>query len=189
MIGFAVCGSFCTHARALETIGQLKRRGYEILPILSEKVQETDTRFGKAEDFIRHTEELCGRRAVMSIEQAEPLGPAIPLDALIIAPCTGNTLAKLANGITDTCVLMAAKAHLRNQRPLVIGVSTNDGLSASLENIGALMNRKNVYFMPFYQDDSANKPSSLICNMSLAQQVLDEAMMGRQYQPVLDLRR
>ena len=148
-IGFAVCGSFCTHKSAIEQIKKLCNLGYDVTPIVSETVFSTDTRFGKAEDFINAIEEATGKKCIHTIKDAEPIGPKALFDLLIIAPCTGNTLGKLANGITDTSVTMAAKAHLRNERPLLIAVSTNDALGASAKNIGALFNCKNIYFVPF----------------------------------------
>ncbi len=164
MIGYAICGSFCTHAKALATMARLRKLGYELQPIFSETVARTNTRFGRADTFLQDVTGLCGRAPIVTVEGAEPLGPKIPLDALIIAPCTGNTLAKLANGITDTAVCMAAKAHLRSDRPLLIALASNDALSANLCNIGALLQRKNVYFVPMAQDDPKSKPHSLIAD-------------------------
>ena len=153
---------------------------FEMLPIMSYMTYETDTRFGKAADFIETAEEVCGRSIVHSIEEAEPLGPACPLDALLICPCTGNTLAKLARGITDTPVCMAAKAHLRSDRPLVIALASNDALSANLQNIAVLLSRKQVYFVPMHQDDPLHKPHSLVADFSLVIPTLEAAMEGRQ---------
>ncbi len=183
-LGAALTGSHCTFDRALEALRAL-RGEYELVPILSEAAARTDTRFGAAADFRRRLEELCGRGAVDSVAGAEPLGAQAPLDALLIAPCTGNTLAKLANGVTDTPVTMAAKAHLRNGRPLVLAVSTNDGLSGSAANIAALLQRKNVYFVPFGQDDPEKKPWSLQADFSLLARSVESAMRGEQLQPVL----
>ena len=152
---------------------------------MSDTAAETDSRFGRAADHIRRLTELTGRRVVTTIAETEPLGPAEPLDALLIAPCTGNTLAKLAHGITDSSVLMAAKAHLRNGRPLVIALSTNDGLSGSAENIGRLLNRKNVWFVPFGQDDPVKKPRSLQADFSLLGEAVEAALRGEQLQPIL----
>ena len=185
MIGFAMCGSFCTHKRALEALGGLLEEGYEVLPVFSESVFETDTRFGRAEDRFREVTALCGREPIHTVVDAEPLGPAVHLDALLICPCTGNTLAKIASGITDGAVPMAAKAHLRNGRPLIIAFSTNDGLSGSAENIGRLLNRKNVYFVPFGQDDPEKKPCSLQADFTLAGAAVSAALDGRQLQPLL----
>ena len=143
-LGYALCGSFCTHARSLAVLDRLKAEGYDILPIISETAASTDTRFGKADTLIEHLRTVCGHEPIRTIRDAEPLGPACPLDAMIIAPCTGNTLAKMANGITDTAVCMAAKAHMRTFRPLLIALASNDALSANLENIARLLGRKNV---------------------------------------------
>ena len=158
MIGFALTGSFCTISKALDIMKNLVSRGYEIVPIMSENAYDIDTRFGKAEDIRKKITDICGREIVHSIVESEPLGPKIKLDAMLICPCTGNTLAKLANGITDTSVTMAAKAHLRNDNPLLICLASNDALSANLKNIATLMSRKNVYFTPMNQDDQINKP-------------------------------
>ena len=155
-IGFAMCGSYCTYSRVFEEAERLTEK-YELIPIMSENAAETDSRFGAASENIKRLMQITGRHVVTTIAEAEPLGPREPMEAMVIAPCTGNTLAKLANGVTDTAVTMAAKAHLRNGRPLVIAFSTNDGLSGSAENIGRLLNRKNVYFVPFRQDDAAKK--------------------------------
>ncbi len=180
MIGFAMCGSYCTHAEALAQLRGLLEKGFEICPILSENVYTTDTRFGRAEDLIRQVGELCHAPIIHTVKGAEPLGPAKPLDALILCPCTGNTLAKLAAGITDTSVTMAAKAHLRSDRPLVIALASNDALSANLKNIGTLLNRKCVYFVPMRQDDPEKKPHSLISDFSLLYPTLEAAMDGKQ---------
>ena len=160
MIGFALTGSFCTISKALEIMRNLVSRGYDILPIMSENAYNIDTRFGKAEDIRKKIREICGREIVHTIVEAEPLGPKVKLDAMVICPCTGNTLAKVANGITDTGVTMAAKAHLRNDNPLLICLASNDALSANLKNIATLISRKNVYFTPMNQDDPINKPHS-----------------------------
>ena len=181
MIGYAFCGSFCTHARALEELQKLIGAGYEVQPIMSETVWKTDTRFGSAKAFCRQVEELCQRTVIHTVVDAEPLGPAIPLDALIISPCTGNTLAKIANGITDTAVCMAAKAHLRSDRPLVISLASNDALSANLKNIATLLSRKQVYFVPMNQDDPEKKPHSLVADFSLLRPTLAAAFEGRQF--------
>ncbi len=182
MIGYAVCGSYCTHRASLEQLRKLAEAGYDIQPIMSENVYSTDTRFGTCEDLKRQVKEICGREIIHTIVGAEPLGPKIPLDAMIICPCTGNTLAKLAEGVTDTSVCMAAKAHLRSDRPLVIALASNDALSANLKNIGAMLNRKYVYFVPLSQDDPEKKPHSLIADFSLLIPTLDSALSGKQYQ-------
>lgn len=184
-VGFAVCGSFCTHAKAMEALEQVKARFSTVIPIVSESTAATDTRFGPAHELMREMERICDRRVISSIREAEPIGPRKLLDLLIIAPCTGNTLGKLACGITDTAVTMAAKAHLRNQRPLLIAPSTNDGLTASAPNLGALLSRKYIYFVPFGQDDPVKKPTSLVADFSLVADAAQAALEGRQLQPLL----
>ena len=184
MIGYAFCGSFCTHKKSLEQLKRLRQKGYEILPIMSDNVYSTDTYFGKSEDLIREVEEITGKKIVHSIVDAEPLGPKICLDALIIAPCTGNTLAKLARGITDTPVTMAAKAHLRSDRPLVVALCSNDALSANLQNISILLERKNVFFVPMKQDDPSKKPHSLVSEFSYLENTLEGALISKQIQPL-----
>ncbi len=184
MIGYAFCGSFCTHARSLRILRELKERGYDILPILSTVAYTTDTRFGLAADLLCAVESICKHPAVYTIADAEPLGPKTPLDALIIAPCTGNTLSKLAHGITDTPVTMAAKAHLRADRPLLITLASNDALSANLANIAALLSRKSVYFTPLVQDDPIAKPHSLVADFERIPEALASAMEGRQLRPL-----
>lgn len=184
MIGFAMCGSYCTHKHAIEQLEVLVKNGYDVLPVVSENVYSTDTRFGRAQDTVKRVEEICGKGVIHTIADAEPIGPKMKLDAMIIAPCTGNTLAKIANGITDTAVTMAAKAHLRSDRPLVIALASNDALSANLKNIGQLITRKCVYFLPLYQDDPEKKPHSLIADFSLLLPTLEAAMAGKQYQKI-----
>lgn len=184
-MGFCLCGSFCTFAKVIPEIEKLVREGYDVFPIMSHTAYTTDTRFGKAEDFIRQIETICDRRIISTIPEAEPIGPRKLLDALIIAPCTGNTAAKLACGITDTSVTMAAKAHLRNARPLIIAISTNDGLGINLKNIGTLTVLKNVYFVPYGQDDSQKKPNSLVADMEKIMPTLKSALRKKQLQPVL----
>lgn len=181
MLGYAFCGSFCTHAASLRELQKLIEAGYEILPIMSQTVWETDTRFGSAAALREQVERLCGRPIVHTVVDAEPLGPKTKLDALIISPCTGNTLAKLANGITDTAVCMAAKAHLRSDRPLVISLASNDALSANLKNIATLLSRKHIYFVPMNQDDPEKKPHSLVADFTRIPETLHAAMEGRQY--------
>ena len=183
-LGLALCGSYCTYEKLFAALPGLKEQ-YDLIPILSDTAAETDTRFGRAADHIRRLAELTGRRVITTIAEAEPLGPKEPMDALLIAPCTGNTLAKLSQGITDSSVTMAAKAHLRNGRPLVLAFSTNDGLSGSAENIGRLLNRKHVYFVPFGQDDPAKKPRSLQADFSLLAETVEAALRGEQLQPIL----
>ena len=184
MIGFACCGSFCTLSKAMVEMEVLSKR-FEILPIVSPAVAATDTRFGKAKDFLVLMEAITGHTPIDTIADAEPLGPAHPLEALVIAPCTGNTLAKLANGITDTAVTMAAKAHLRNGKPLIIALASNDALSANLRNIGTLLARKQVYFVPLGQDDPISKPHSLVCDFGKIPHTLKAALEGKQLQPLL----
>ncbi|MBE6827819.1 MAG: dipicolinate synthase subunit B [Ruminococcaceae bacterium] len=183
-IGFAMCGSFCTFKKATDLLDRLKEK-YSIVPVMSEAAYGTDTRFGKAEEHISRIEEITGKSIIHTITDAEPIGPKKLLDALIICPCTGNTLGKLANGITDTPVTLAAKAHLRNGRPLLISVSTNDALAASAKNIGALMNYRNIFFVPMRQDDFINKPNSIVADFDMTEAALEAALDGRQLQPVL----
>lgn len=183
-VGLALCGSYCTYDQVFRAAERLAGE-YTLIPIMSETAASTDTRFGTAREHIRRLAELTGRPVVTTIAAAEPLGPKEPMDALIIAPCTGNTLAKLARGITDSAVTMAAKAHLRNGRPLVIAFSTNDGLSGSAENIARLLSRKNVYFVPFRQDDPVKKPNSLQADFSLLAETTEAALRGIQLQPLL----
>ena len=184
-IGFALCGSFCTHARAMEALEQVKARFARVVPIVSDCVAATDTRFGAAHDLMREMERICDHRVISTVKGAEPIGPQKLLDLLIICPCTGNTLGKLAAGVTDSSVTMAAKAHLRNGRPLVLAPSTNDGLSASAGSIGALLNRKYIYFVPFGQDDPEKKPASLVADFAQVADAAQAALEGRQLQPIL----
>lgn len=183
-LGFAMCGSFCTFKLVLEELERLAK-DYDITPIMSQGAAFTDTRFGKAEDSRRRVAEICGREPITTIADAEPIGPRALLDVLVIEPCTGNTLGKLANGITDTPVTMAAKAHLRNGRPLVLAVSTNDALGASARNIGTLMNAKNIFFVPMRQDSPRGKPASLVADFSETAAAIKSALEGRQTQPLL----
>ena len=180
-----MCGSFCTHRESVEAMRRLIKSGAEIQPIMSEIAYSTDTRFHIACQLRREIEELCKRSIIHTIADAEPLGPKEPLEALIIAPCTGNTLAKLSHGIADTSVTMAAKSHLRNGRPVVIAVSTNDALGTAAENIGRLMARRTYYFVPFRQDDAASKPASMVADFTKLPGALAAAMEGKQLQPVL----
>ena len=183
-LGCAVCGSFCTFKRVLEELEKLAKE-YDITPIMSSGAAFTDTRFGKAEDLRRRITEICGKEPITTIAGAEPIGPQALLDVLVIEPCTGNTLGKLANGITDTAVTMAAKAHLRNGRPVVLAVSTNDALGASARNIGTLMNAKNIYFVPMRQDAPQGKPASVVANFAKTGAAIKAALEGKQVQPVL----
>ena len=184
-IGFAVCGSFCTHARAMEALEQVKARFARVIPIVSECTAATDTRFGCAHELMREMARICDHRVISTIAGAEPIGPQKLLDLLIIAPCTGNTLGKLAAGVTDTSVTMAAKAHLRNGRPVLLAVSTNDGLSGSAANLGALLARRHFYFVPFGQDSPTGKPASLVAHFSLLPEAAEAALRGEQLQPLL----
>lgn len=184
-IGFAMTGSFCTFKRVINQLGALSETGADIFPIMSETAYETDTRFGRAEDFVWTVEDICKRKIIKTVSQAEPIGPKGLLDLVIVAPCTGNTLAKLASGITDTCVTMAVKAHLRNQRPVLIGVSTNDGLGNAAKNIGVLLNVKSIFFIPFNQDDCENKPNSLVADFEKIIPSAQAALDFKQLQPVL----
>lgn len=184
--GFALCGSFCTFSRVIPQIERLIENGWSILPIMSETAYSTDTRFGEAKQFADRIEAMCKRKIIHTVAEAEPIGPKGLLDLLIIAPCTGNTLGKLANGITDTSVTLAAKAHLRNSRPVLIAVSTNDALGGSAKNIGLLLNSKNIFFVPMGQDDFKHKPNSVVADFDkigeAAQLIIDE---NRQIQPIL----
>lgn len=184
MIGYAFTGSFCTHKRSFEVLNNLCQKGTDVVPIMSECVYSTDTRFGKSADLIEKVENVCHRKVIHTIRDAEPLGPASPLDLLIIAPCTGNTLAKIALGITDTAVCMSAKAHLRQNRNLLIALASNDAMSANLKNIGTLLNRKNIYFVPMKQDDIEKKPHSLVADFSLLEESYSAALENRQSRPL-----
>lgn len=184
ILGFAMCASLCTFDSVFPAMEALAKE-HDLIPIFSYTAHSTDSRFGPAEVNIRRAEEICGRSPLCTIEGVEPIGPKKLLDALIIAPCTGNTLAKLAHGIADTPVTMAAKSHLRNGRPVIIGIATNDALAGAAENIGRLLCRKNYYFVPFGQDNPQCKPTSMVADFSLIPKTLGEAMAGRQIQPVL----
>ena len=184
-VGFALCGSFCTLSRVLEEITALKSLGADVVPIMSEAVWSTDTRFGTAEHFKTEVERLTGHGIIHDIKGAEPIGPKKLLDILVIAPCTGNTLAKLASGITDSSVTMAAKAHLRNERPVVIAVSTNDALATAAKNIGPLLSMRNCYFVPFAQDAPFSKTRSCVADFSLIPQTVSDALSGVQLQPMI----
>ncbi|MCI1930400.1 MAG: dipicolinate synthase subunit B [Clostridia bacterium] len=184
-VGFAFTGSFCTFDKIETQVKNLLNEGANIFPIFSKNVQTIDSRFGDTQEYIKKISEMTGNKPILTIEEAEPIGPKSYLDILIIAPCTGNTLAKLANGITDTSVLMAAKAHMRNGKPLVISVSTNDALGMNFKNIGLLFNLKNIYFVPFGQDNVAKKPTSMIAHTELIVDTLEKALDGQQIQPVI----
>lgn len=184
-VGFAFCGSFCTHGKVLQEYLHITEEYETVLPILSEVTAATDTRFGTAEEFVRAVEQAAGRRAIRCMREAEPIGPKKLLDVLVIAPCTGNTLAKLAHGITDSTVTLAAKAHLRNERPVVIALASNDALAGNAENLGRLLARKHFYFVPYGQDDPVGKPCSLVADLSLLGDAVTAALEGRQLQPIL----
>ena len=183
-VGFAMCGSFCTFSKVFPVIEQLAEN-HQVFPIFSFASASTDSRFGTAAEFLERAERICGRPVIQTIAGAEPIGPKKLLDVLVIAPCTGNTLAKLSRSIADTPVTMATKSHLRNGRPVVLAVSTNDGLAGSARNIGALLDKRNVYFVPFRQDDPQGKPRSLVADLTLAGEAVEAALAGRQLQPIL----
>ncbi len=183
-VGFAMCGSFCTFSQVFPVM-ELLTRDYTLVPIFSDSSYTISSRFGSAAEHIRLATEICGREPLHAISQVEPIGPKKTLDALVIAPCTGNTLAKLAHSIADGPVTMASKSHLRNGRPIVIAVSTNDALAGAAENIGKLMARKHIYFVPFGQDDPTNKPTSIVADFNQIPQALEAALEGRQLQPIL----
>lgn len=184
-IGIALTGSSCNFDNVFPVIEDIAKKGADIYPIISYAVDTADTRFGRAEEWKDKLKEIAGKELITTIVDAEPFGPTIKLDVLLVFPCTGNTIAKIANGITDTPVTMACKAHLRNQNPLILAVATNDGLGANAKNIGLLLNTKNIYFIPFGQDDAAKKPNSLISKFELAEETIEEALKGKQLQPVL----
>lgn len=184
-VGFAITGSFCTFDKIKIQLSNLVNEKANVIPILSFHAQQIDSRFGKAEDFVKEVEEITNKKIIRTIEDAEPLGPKGLTDILLIAPCTGNTLAKLTNGITDTPVLMAAKGHIRNRKPLVISLSTNDALGLNFKNVGLLMNAKGIYFVPFGQDNCDGKPNSMIAHVDLIIPTLQEALNGKQIEPVI----
>ena len=184
-VGFAFCGSFCTFSAAMSTLEAVKARFGDVTPIVSENSAALDTRFGAAHDWLREMERICDKRVIDTLPKAEPIGPKKLLDALVICPCTGNTLGKLANGITDTTVTLAAKAHLRNARPLILAVSTTDALAGAARNIGTLLDKKNVDIVPFRQDDPVGKPTSLVADFSLVADTVAAALSGEQLQPLV----
>ena len=183
-LGFALCGSFCTLERTLRMMAELVSAGWEIQPIMSPITYGTDTRFGTAEHWRDQVEALCGRPIWHTVAQVEPIGPRKLLDILLVAPCTGNTLGKLAGGITDTPVTMAVKAHLRNDRPVVLAVSTNDALANAGKNIGLLFNSKNIYFVPMRQDNAVGKPTSVVADFTQIVPAVEAALQARQVQPL-----
>ncbi len=185
-VGLAITGSFCNFSETVNVIeGLLKEGVKEIIPIISNPTKNFDTRFYKAEDYVKMLEQRTGNKCIDSIVKAEPIGPKDIVDVILICPCTGNTIAKLAHGITDTPVVMAVKSHIRNNKPVVIGVSTNDGLGVSLANIGALLNTKNMYFIPFRQDAPNSKPKSLVLDYRYVNETIKLAMEGKQIQPIV----
>ncbi len=184
-VGWVMTGSFCTFEKVSVAIQQMVQQGIRVIPVFSERVQHTDNRFNKAKEYMRRIEQITGEKGIYTIPEAEPIGPKALFDACIIAPCTGNTMAKLAHGITDSTALMAAKAHLRNERPLIIAISTNDALGLNLKNIGLLMNVKNIYFVPFGQDNYKKKQTSMVAHMDLISNTLEAALRGKQIQPVI----
>ena len=183
-IGIALTGSFCTYTKVLDEIEKISKKA-ELVPIFSENGANTDTRFGAAKEFLEKMRKITGKKPITTIAEAEPIGPKKLLDALVIAPCTGNTAAKLAGGIADTAVTLAAKSQLRNKRPVIIAISTNDGLGANAVNIGKLLARKNVFFVPFRQDDCIEKENSLVAEFSLIFPTVEAAILNRQIQPIL----
>lgn len=185
-VGWGISGSFCNYEYVFPQIEKLKELGADIYPIMSYNAVSLDTKFGKAEDWNQKLRDITGKEIIQTIQDAEPVGPQLNLDIMVVAPCTGNTLAKLANAITDTPLLMACKAHLRNQRPLVLAIATNDALGNNAKNLGLLLNMKNVYFVPFGQDDPFNKPNSMISNFEKIEETLEEALKGKQLQPILE---
>ena len=183
-IGFAMCGSFCTYSQIFPVMEELAK-SHHIIPIMSFTSASIDSRFGTADEHLERIREICGRSPLRTLEGTEPIGPKKLLDALIIAPCTGNTLAKLSHSIADTPVTMAAKSHLRNGRPVIIAISTNDALAGAAENIGKLLARKHYYFVPFRQDDPIKKPTSIVADFTKIPQALEAALEGKQVQPIL----
>lgn len=183
-VGFAMCGSYCTYADVFPVMERLTK-DHQVIPIFSDNASTTDSRFGKARDHMQRATDICGTEPICTIAQAEPIGPKKLLDILLVAPCTGNTLAKLAHSIADTPVTMAVKSHLRNARPVVIAISTNDALAGAAENIGKLLGRRHYYFVPFRQDDAIHKPTSIVADFQKIPETLDLALDGKQIQPIL----
>lgn len=185
-VGVAFTGSFCTYSQAFPQLKKIVEEGAEVQTIFSNAAQTIDSRFGKAKDFLKEAEEITKKPPILKVEDAEPIGPKSLLDILVILPCTGNTIAKLANGITDSPVLMAAKAHLRNQKPVLLSIATNDALGMNMKNIGMLLNAKNIYFVPFGQDSPDKKPNSLVADTSQLLTALELALQGEQMQPIIE---
>ena len=186
-VGFAITGSFCTFSKVFPEIEGIVKEGAKVVPIMSEISYNTDTRFGKAKEHIQRLEQITGEKVIATIRDAEPIGPKKILDVLVVAPCTGNTIAKIANGIADSSVTLAVKSHLRNKRPVVIAVSTNDGLANNAKNIGALSNMKNIYLVPIGQDDWVEKENSLVADMKQIIPATEAALGGKQLQPIIIL--
>lgn len=184
-IGYAFCGSFCTIKQSVAALRTLAKLDYSIMPIMSAIVYSTDTRFGKAKELIEEVENICGSKVIHDIPAAEPIGPKNLLDLIVVSPCTGNTLAKTALGVTDTSVTMSVKAHLRNDKPVVLGIATNDALGATAKNLGLLHNTKNIFFVPYKQDDPHSKQNSLVCDFNLIPLTVENALKGQQLQPVI----
>lgn len=184
-IGFVMTGSFCTFRKTIDELKKIVKLGAKVVPIMSENSYTMDTKFGKAEDFIKEIEEITGNKILHTIQEVEPIGPKDMLDILVVAPATGNTMAKLANDIIDGPATMAVKSHLRRERPVVIAISTNNGLSGAGENIGKLFNRKHYYFVPFRQDNPITKPRSIVFEPSYLIKTIEEALDGEQVQPML----
>ena len=184
-VGFAITGSFCTFRQAIDSMKELVNKGYNIIPIMSENAYATDTRFGSADNFITEIEKLSGNKIISTVAGAEPIGPKEILDILVICPCTGNSLGKIANGIFDTSVTLGCKAHLRNERPVVVAVSSNDALGISAKSMAQLLNTKNFYFVPMGQDDSKNKPRSIVADFTKVCDTVELALQNKQIQPIL----
>lgn len=184
-VGYAFCGSFCTIKKSLEVLKELAQLDINIIPIMSDIVYRTDTRFGKASELIEAVESVCKNKVIHDVVSAEPIGPKNLLDIMVVSPCTGNTLSKIALGITDTSVTMAVKAHLRNNKPVVLAIATNDALGGSSKNIGLLSNTKNIYFVPYGQDDPFNKSNSFVCDFTKLEETIRSALKGHQLQPVI----
>lgn len=184
-IGYALTGSFCTLKHSLKQIELLKNKGNNILPIMSFNCANTDTRFGRASDFIYRIEEITGNKVIKTLTDAEPIGPKNMTDIMVVLPCTGTTLSKLKNGIYDTPVTLAVKSHLRNRKPVIIGISTNDALALTAKNIGELLNYKHIYFIPFRQDNFETKPFSIVCDFDMLSDTIDAALENRQLQPMM----
>lgn len=184
-IGYVMTGSFCTFRHSFEQARLLAQSGAELIPVMSYNAATISSRFGSADDNVRTLENICGRKVITTIDGAEPIGPKNMTDILVVCPCTGNTCAKLAASITDNAATMAVKSHLRNKRPVVLAIASNDSLAGSMKNIGQLMNMKNYYFVPFYQDDAQKKPTSAICDFSRLRETVLAALDGRQLQPVI----